>query len=223
MDDTKGISKKAASRPKSCEEGVLLLMQQPGVLEAVMKIVDHAAKQKSKKAPSKKDRMAVEEEEQLQRALALSASETQTTEIASTPSSAPAASSSAPPIEYEAAPVGYVEPTRIPSGRINLPTIEAMQAAGYQGTAGAMRGVWQWAKDHVNSGTYCVWPAPVAGVQEALRFDAWGWPSPTTSCDEWINMLTYWTAMREQMISGGSRAQRGAVDDALAGFSRNRR
>lgn len=216
MADTKGIAKK----PMTCEEGVLRLMQQPGVLEAVLKIVDHAAKQKSKKAPSKKARVADEDEdEQLQRALALSKTETTSTEIASTS----AAATSAAPTEYEAAPVGYVEPTRIPSGRINLPTIEAMQVAGYQGSAGAMRGVWQWAKDHVNSGTYCVWPAPVAGVQEALRFDAWGWPSPTTSCDEWINMLTYWTAMREQMISGGSRAQRGAVDNALAGFSRNRR
>ena len=36
-------------------------------------------------------------------------------------------------------------------------------------------------------------------------------------------MLTYWTAMKEQIIGGASRSQRASVDSQLAAFSSGRR
>ena len=198
-------SKSISKQRCTTEEGVLLMMQQPGVLDAVLKILESSSQRKQ----DKKSLPVADEGVDARRSPQPGATE------ATEPGLAHADGG-----EYEAMPVGYVEPTKIHPCK--LPSLEEMQAAGYQGSAAAMRTVWQWAKDHVNSGTYCVWPTPVAGMQEALRFDAWGWPHQTTTCEEWINMITYWTAMREQMISGASRSQRAAVENAFAGFSDRR-
>ena len=55
-------------------------------------------------------------------------------------------------------------------------------------------------------------------LQEALRFNAHGWPHAQTTPEEWITYLTYWTLLRDQMVFGASRAQRGEVDRAVSGF-----
>ena len=100
----------------------------------------------------------------------------------------------------------------VKKGPAKLPTV-AMQAAGYQGSAGALRGTWSWAKefgkDHV------VWPTPTSGFQEALRFDQHGWPHAETTPEEWVTLIGYWTVLREQMACGASRTQRGAMDSAF--------
>ena len=207
------------------EEGVLRLMQQPGVMDAVMTILEHAntkppppKKAKPTKAMTAQQKREALESEQLAAALAESAAmAAAAATAAATASGQQGASSSLPEVEEGVPPISH-----IPSGKANLPSLEEMQTAGYMGTASQMRNTWAWARDHVDSGTYQVWPTPTAGLQEALRFDAWGWPHAETTCEEWINMLTYWTAMREQMISGASRSQRAAVDDAFAGYSKRR-
>ena len=105
----------------------------------------------------------------------------------------------------------------VKKGPAKLPTIDAMQAAGYQGSAGALRGTWSWAKefgkDHV------VWPTPTSGMQEAMRFDAYGWPCSMTTPAQWMEMLSYWAVLREQMACGASRTQRNAVDQLFTGFA----
>jgi hypothetical protein len=216
------MSSTSEKRPAATlEEGVLKLMQQPGIMDAVMTIIEHAnAKKKAKAAAkpvsSQQQKREALESQQLAAALAESAAmAASAAEAAATAERKQGASSSdAKPEEAERA--------RIPIGKANLPSLEEMQAAGYMGTASQMRSTWAWARDHVDNGTYQVWPTPTAGLQEALRFDAWGWPHAESTCEEWINMLTYWTAMREQMISGASRSQRAAVDDAFAGYSKRR-
>lgn len=66
------------------------------------------------------------------------------------------------------------------------------------------------------------WPTPVDGVQEAVRFDAWGWPNKDSTPSQWIEMLTYWIALREQLVGGASRTQRRGVANQLACFKRQR-
>jgi hypothetical protein len=219
------MSSASEKRPAATlEEGVLKLMQQPGIMDAVMTIIEHAnAKKKAKAAAkpvsSQQQKREALESQQLAAALAESAAmAASAAEAAATAERKQGASSSnAKPEEAERPSIA-----RIPIGKANLPSLEEMQAAGYMGTASQMRSTWAWARDHVDNGTYQVWPTPTAGLQEALRFDAWGWPHAESTCEEWINMLTYWTAMREQMISGASRSQRAAVDDAFAGYSKRR-
>jgi len=95
----------------------------------------------------------------------------------------------------------------VPKGPITLPAIQAMREVGYLASAGEMRDVWAWAKAH--SPEDGVWPTPTAGVQEAMTFDACGWPNPNTTAAEWLSMLTYWTVLREQLIGGAPRRARG--------------
>jgi hypothetical protein len=87
-----------------------------------------------------------------------------------------------------------------------------------------MRTTWAWAKEGAGpSRDGLIWPTPTSGYTDPLRFDAFGWPGSATTCEEWISMLSYWTALREQMVSGASRAQRNNVDRAMAGFRGSRR
>ena len=68
-----------------------------------------------------------------------------------------------------------------------------------------------------------LWPTPVDGVQEAVRFDAWGWPNADSTAQQWVEMLTYWTAQREQLGGGASRAQRNAVSRNIERWSGQKR
>jgi len=90
-----------------------------------------------------------------------------------------------------------------------------MRKAGYLGEERELKAVWAWVRDQ---GDGAVWPTPTAGPQEAVRFDACGWPNENSSPEEWITYLTYWTVLREQLVGGASRAQRRAASSALAGF-----
>jgi hypothetical protein len=95
------------------------------------------------------------------------------------------------------------------------PTMRDMRAAGYLGSEQELKSIWAWARD---SEQESVWPTPVAGMQEAVRFDACGWPTPTSTADEWITCVSFWTALREQLVGGASRSQRRAVTSTFAGF-----
>lgn len=201
--------------PLTLEQGVIKLMQQPGVADAVNLILEHASKAPPKKK-AKVPKATSREERELAAALAESAAM-----AAAAEAGAAASMASAEPAAGLADDGPIDAPIKV--GKANLPALEEMQAAGYMGTASSMRNTWAWARDHVSSGTYQVWPTPTGGVQEPLRFDAWGWPGEGTTCEEWINMLTYWTAMKEQIIGGASRSQRASVDSQLAAFSSGRR
>ena len=98
------------------------------------------------------------------------------------------------------------------SAPAKTPTIEAMREVGYLGTAQTLKATWAWAREQGALGA--VWPTPVAGMQEAVRFDACGWPHAESTPEEWLNVLSYWTALREQLIGGASRSQRNAVERA---------
>ena len=102
--------------------------------------------------------------------------------------------------------------------RAKLPSLEAMRAAGYLESAQSMTKLWAWVKEHDPGDA--VWPTPVATAEEALRFNACGWPDEKTTPEEWLAMLSYWTALREQMITGASRARRKQVTAAFEGFGR---
>lgn len=109
-------------------------------------------------------------------------------------------------------------------GKATLPPIEQMRAAGYQGNAASMRDTWAWAKDGAGpSRDGLVWPTPGCAAAEAVRYDVFGWPGAKTTCEEWLSMLSFWTALREQMVCGASRAGRKAVDQAFSGFRASRR
>ena len=92
--------------------------------------------------------------------------------------------------------------------RGGLPSIAAMRKAGYLGDERELKTVWAWVRDQ---GDGAVWPTPTAGVQEAVRFDSCGWPSDNSTPEEWVTYLTFWTALREQLVGGASRAQRRAA------------
>ena len=160
------------------ELGVLKLMKDPQVIQAVEIVIAHGKRVAEMGA------------------------------IGDDPSAMPSATSmdTEPPEPEQIAPP-------VKKGPAKLPTIDAMQAAGYQGSAGALRGTWSWAKefgkDHV------VWPTPTSGFQEALRFDQHGWPHAETTPEEWVTLIGYWTVLREQMACGASRTQRGAMDSAF--------
>ena len=98
------------------------------------------------------------------------------------------------------------------------PSMQAMRAAGYLGSEQELKSIWAWARD---SEQEVVWPTPVSGMQEAVRFDAMGWPTATSSAEEWITCVSFWTALREQLVGGASRSQRRAVTSTLAGFKSN--
>jgi len=176
---SKGGLHKGLKRPRESEEGVLKLMQQPHVLEAVQIVLEMA---KDAPLPEVESPLAAEPE----------------------------------PEAVEAPP-----PPKPPPGPAKLPAIEDMHAAGYQGSLQAMRATWSWAKDFGRD--HVVWPTPTSGMQEALRFDAHGWPHSQTTPAEWIDMLTYWSVLREQMACGASRTQRNAVDLAYRQFEGSRR
>ena len=93
--------------------------------------------------------------------------------------------------------------------------MSVMRSAGYLGSEQELKQIWAWARDQEQE---VVWPTPVDGVQEAVRFDACGWPTATSSADEWITCVSYWTALREQLVGGASRAQRRAASSTLASF-----
>jgi len=93
-------------------------------------------------------------------------------------------------------------------------SIEAMREVGYLGTAQTLKATWAWAREQGLQGA--VWPTPTAGAQEAVRFDACGWPTAESTPEEWLNMLSYWTALREQLVGGASRSQRNAVERAYS-------
>ena len=151
------------------EQGVLKLMQQPHVFDAVLCVL----------------RAAENNGESAQEELTPAAAE-------------PEREAPGPP------------PPKPPPGPAKLPSIEVMQEAGYQGSAGSMRNVWAWAKDF--GADHVVWPTPTSGMQEALRFDAHGWPHSQSTAAQWLEMINFWLLLREQMSCGASRAQRGAVD-----------
>ena len=102
--------------------------------------------------------------------------------------------------------------------RGGLPTIAAMRKAGYLGDERELKTVWAWVRDQ---GDGAVWPTPTAGVQEAVRFDSCGWPSDNSTPEEWVTYLTFWTALREQLVGGASRAQRRAASNQLEKFGRS--
>ena len=56
--------------------------------------------------------------------------------------------------------------------RAELPSLEAMRAAGYL-EARSMTKLWAWVKGDPGD---AVWPTPVATAEEALRFNACDWP-----------------------------------------------
>lgn len=176
------------------EEGVLKLMKQPHVLDAVLKVLSASA---DKQLRSEK--------------------------AASPPLQSQADKTSSGDEKESSAELPRPD-VRAPRGRVVLPSLEDMQAAGYQGSGAVMRSTWAWAKEGAGpSLNGLVWPTPTAGESEPLSFDACGWPDANTTCEEWINMLTYWQALREQLVSGASRSQRNAVDRAFAGHRASRR
>ena len=67
------------------------------------------------------------------------------------------------------------------------PTYEGLRTAGYLETEDTLRRIWSWAKLH--NADEMVWPTPTAQAQEALRFDACGWPSESTTPEEWLGMI----------------------------------
>ena len=67
------------------------------------------------------------------------------------------------------------------------PTYEGLRTAGYLETKDAFRRIWSWAKEHGPDDM--VWPTPTAQAQEALRFDACGWPHESTTPEEWLGMI----------------------------------
>ena len=77
------------------------------------------------------------------------------------------------------------------------PPIEQMHAAGYLGSERELKSIWAWAREHEPNGY--VWPTPVEGAQEAVRFDTAGWPTASSTPTEWIQCLSFWTALREQV------------------------
>jgi hypothetical protein len=174
-------------RITSDEEGVLKLMQQPHVYEAVLCVLDAAKKAEAaaKKADAAADKKAIAAEKKVAE-------------------------------EERAAGNALPQLQPVPKGPAKLPSMEEMQAAGYQGSLQVARGTWTWAKefgkDHV------VWPTPTSGVQEALRFDMNGWPHSQTTAAEWIEQLTFWSVLREQMSCGASRAQRNSVEKAFGNW-----
>jgi len=100
--------------------------------------------------------------------------------------------------------------------RGSAPPIRAMRKAGYLGNEEELKNIWAWARS--NDPHSSVWPTPISGVQEAVRFDTAGWPSEKSSCEEWITCVTFWTALREQLVGGASRSQRRAVTNQFAQF-----
>ena len=115
----------------------------------------------------------------------------------------------------------YVPPG--PAGKPTLPSIEDMHAAGYEGSIKSLRATWQWAKETAGPNRdNMIWPTPTSTPQDALRFDAYGWPIANTTAEEWLNMLSYWTALRDQMMFGAARSQRNEVDAQMSGFGRRR-
>ena len=58
---------------------------------------------------------------------------------------------------------------------VSPPSIESMREAGYLESAAAMQSIWAWAKTHRPEDG--VWPTPTSQAQEALTFDACGWPT----------------------------------------------
>jgi len=99
--------------------------------------------------------------------------------------------------------------------RGNPPPIAAMRKAGYLGDERELKAVWGWVRDQ---GDGAVWPTPIAGAQEAVRFDACGWPNENSTPEEWVPLLTFWTALREQLVGGASRAQRRSASSQLAQY-----
>lgn len=93
------------------------------------------------------------------------------------------------------------------------PSISLMRKAGYLGDERELKSVWDWVRDQ---GDNEVWPTPTAGAQEAVRFDACGWPNEKSTPDDWIPLLSYWTALREQLVGGASRAQRRAASKTMS-------
>jgi len=85
-------------------------------------------------------------------------------------------------------------------GKAKLPPIAAMRAVGYLESSDTMQRLWAWAKEHQPQDG--VWPTPVSHQEEALTFDACGWPSEHSTPEEWLQMLQYWTCLREQLIGG---------------------
>ena len=83
--------------------------------------------------------------------------------------------------------------------RGSAPPVRAMRKAGYLGNEEELKSIWAWARS--NDPHSSVWPTPISGVQEAVRFDTAGWPSENSSCEEWISCVTFWTALREQVQS----------------------
>ena len=126
------MSSTSEKRPAATlEEGVLKLMQQPGIMDAVMTIIEHAnAKKKAKAAAkpvsSQQQKREALESQQLAAALAESAAmAASAAEAAATAEIKQGASSSDAKPEEAERPV-----SRIPIGKANLPSLEEMQAAG---------------------------------------------------------------------------------------------
>ena len=193
----------------SDEEGVLKLMNQPHVLDAVLTVLAATKTVSNGSGGSSSDGAGFHGDSE---------------ERENAPSAAHEDGDAAVDTEeYAAVPM----PAFVPSGaagKATLPSLDAMREAGYQGSAGNMRAVWQWAKEQAGPNRdNMIWPAPTGGHQEPLRFDACGWPHASTTCEEWLTMLDYWTAMREQMMFGASRAQRNMVDRTLESFGSRRR
>ena len=189
---------KKARKLTDTQKGVIKMMEKPGVLEAVLTVIE---------TDLYGNGLHVEEPD----AAAADAAEKPNTEAA------PAVEEEEEAAEEPPLP----PPPKPPPGPAKLPTIEVMQGAGYQGSAAQMRGTWQWAKDFGRD--HVVWPTPTSGLQEALRFDAHGWPHSQTTPAEWIDMLTYWSVLREQMVCGASRSGRNAAESQLNAFQGRRR
>ena len=66
-------------------------------------------------------------------------------------------------------------------------------------------------------------PTPTCVDQEAMTFNACGWPAEHTTPAEWLPMLQYWTVLREQLINGAPRRARSTVTATLSGRSSGHR
>ena len=174
-------------------------MEQPHVYEAVLRVLEHA-----KQNPPEDTKLA-------KKAAAAVAKAAMPTMPARTPDPEP-----------EPEFVGSF-PFEKPAGSTwscKLPPIEMMQEQGFQSSLQALRGTWAWARDFGKD--HVVWPTPTSSAQDAMRFDACGWPCSVTTPAQWMDMFSYWSVLREQMACGASRTQRNAVDNMFSDFAGRR-
>jgi len=103
------------------------------------------------------------------------------------------------------------------SRKVRVPRIEDLRNAGYLDSAEASREAWDWARAHDPNEE--VWPTPINGVQEGVVFNQSGWPDDSTTASEWVGMLTFWTALRMQLVGGAPRRARNSVSKLFSTYA----